>query len=246
MHLHDEDATTKTRRVDHPRPGQDAAWQAATRAVAAGSLHGHEPKAAIVQLQRLAGNSGVATLMNDDSEDERSPVLDVVGDEGGAPLPTAVRSDMEAHLGADFGDVRIHDGEAAAESARAVDAKAYTVGSDVVFGRGAYDPTSEAGRHTLAHELTHVVQQRAGPVDATPAGGGIAVSHPEDRFEREAEATASSLQRGGIETSSVAGAQTAGMVQRQEVPEEEEEVQTAALQRQTDDELEEEESTPEG
>jgi hypothetical protein len=246
MHMHDEDVTTKAARGNHPRNGQDSTWQATTRAVAAGVLRGNEPKGAIVQLQRLAGNSGVGTLMSKDSDDERSPVLDVVGHGGGAPLPTGVRSDMEAHLGADLGAVRIHDGEAAAESARAVDAKAYTVGNDVVFGRGAFDPTSEAGRHTLAHELTHVVQQRAGPVDATPAGGGIAVSHPEDRFEREAEATASTLQRGGTETSSVAGARTTDTVQRQEVPEEEEEIQTAGLQRQTDDELEQEETTPEG
>ena len=54
----------------------------------------------------------------------------------------------------------------------AVNANAYTVGSNIVFQRDRYDPGSPDGKVTLAHELTHVVQQRSGPVDGTPAGGG--------------------------------------------------------------------------
>jgi hypothetical protein len=99
-------------------------------------------------------------------------------------------ADMEARLGHRFDDVRVHTGEAADRSARAVQAHAYTVGSDVVFSNGTYDPSSVAGRTLLAHELTHVVQQRSGPVDGTPAAGGVRVSDPGDRFEREAAATA--------------------------------------------------------
>ena len=76
------------------------------------------------------------------------------------------------------------------ESAQSVNAHAYTVGSNVVFQRDKYDPGSDAGRTMLAHELTHVVQQRSGPVDGTPTGGGIKVSDPSDRFEREAAANA--------------------------------------------------------
>ena len=84
----------------------------------------------------------------------------VVGQGGGERMdPTTARS-MGARLGEDFSDVRIHQGGAAAESARAVNAHAYTVGSDVVFDAGQYDPSSPAGQRTLAHELTHVVQQR--------------------------------------------------------------------------------------
>jgi hypothetical protein len=103
---------------------------------------------------------------------------------------------MESALGHDFGDVRVHTDAAAAGSARAVQAQAYTVGSHVVFGEGRYQPGSTEGRRTLAHELTHVVQQRQGPVDGTPlarsAGdtGGLQVSDPGDPFEREAEAVA--------------------------------------------------------
>jgi len=122
-------------------------------------------------------------------------VLDVVGRGGGSPLAPAVREDMESRLGADFSDVRIHTGGTAASSASAVGAHAYTVGRDVVFGAGKFDTTSTAGRTMLAHELTHVVQQRSGPVSGTPTGDGVSVSDPGDRFEREAEANAVRVMR---------------------------------------------------
>ena len=90
----------------------------------------------------------------------------------------------------------MHDDAAAHRSAQAVNAHAYTVGSNVVFQRDRYDPGSDAGRMMLAHELTHVVQQRSGPVDGTPTGGGIKVSDPSDRFEREAAANAERVDGG--------------------------------------------------
>ena len=67
---------------------------------------------------------------------------------------------MESRFGHDFGRVRVHADERAGASARAVAARAYTVGSDVVFGRGEYAPSTPRGRQLLAHELAHVVQQR--------------------------------------------------------------------------------------
>jgi hypothetical protein len=155
-----------------------------------------------LRLQRTLGNGTVAAMAEEDS-----PVHAVVGGaggDGGRPLEPEVRGDMEARLGADFGDVRVHTDPAAHESARAVNAHAYTVGSHVVFQRDAYDPGSHQGRTTLAHELTHVVQQRSGPVDGTDTGGGVRVSDPSDRFEQEAAATA------------------ARVVQREEEPVEEE------------------------
>ena len=122
-------------------------------------------------------------------EEERSPVHDVVSS-GGRPLEPEVRTDMEARLGHDFSDVRVHDDSAAADVGDAVNAHAYTVGSNVVFQRDKYDPSSTEGRTTLAHELTHVVQQRSGPVDGSSAPGGIKVTDPSDRFEREAASNA--------------------------------------------------------
>lgn len=136
-------------------------------------------------LQRAVGNSGVTAMV----EEERSPVHDVVSG-GGRPLEAEVRGEMEGRLGHDFSDVRVHDDGAAHESAKAVNAHAYTVGSNVVFQRDKYDPGSDAGKVMLAHELTHVVQQRSGPVDGSSAPGGIKVSDPSDRFEREAASTA--------------------------------------------------------
>ena len=100
----------------------------------------------------------------------------------GAPLDSGTRTFMEPRFGRDFGDVRVHADARAAESARAVDATAYTVGRDVVFAAGRYAPRTDAGRQLLAHELAHVVQQQgsrgladggrlqrqAGPFSQTP------------------------------------------------------------------------------
>ena len=76
---------------------------------------------------------------------------------GGEPLPEGVRDAMEPRFGADFSDVRIHRGSAAAASAAAIGARAYTLGRDVVFGEGQYYPGGDGGR-LLAHELAHVAQ----------------------------------------------------------------------------------------
>ncbi len=157
------------------------------RAAAAGRTDVLGP-AGLLDLQRAVGNAGVAALV----EEDRSPVHDVVASGGGTPLDARTRSDMEARFGGqDFGDVRVHTDSAAHDSARAVNAHAYTVGHNIVFQRDRYDPASEQGRVTLAHELTHVVQQRSGPVDGTDSGGGIKVSDPSDRFERAAVDNAS-------------------------------------------------------
>jgi hypothetical protein len=77
----------------------------------------------------------------------------------GRPLETALRRDMEQRFGHDFSHVRIHLGGEAEQSARDVNATAYTVGSDVVFGAGRFRPGTDEGKRLLAHELTHVVQQ---------------------------------------------------------------------------------------
>ncbi|QEV04544.1 DUF4157 domain-containing protein [Streptomyces prasinus] len=121
---------------------------------------------------------------------QRSTVHDVLRATG-RPLDDTTRTDMEGRLGADFSDVRIHDDSAARASAAEVGARAYTSGSHVVIGEGGAD------RHTLAHELTHVIQQRQGPVAGTDNGAGLAVSDPSDLFEREAEAVAHEVVSGG-------------------------------------------------
>lgn len=80
----------------------------------------------------------------------------------GQPLPATVRERMQLRLGHDFGRVRVHTDAAADRSARSVGAQAYTLGADIVFAHGRFDPASRAGEHLLAHELVHVVQQGGG------------------------------------------------------------------------------------
>ena len=80
----------------------------------------------------------------------------------GQPLPSALRGEFEPRFGHDFSAVRLHTDERAAASARAFNALAYTQGRNVVFGAGQFDPSSSGGRHLIAHELAHVVQQSTG------------------------------------------------------------------------------------
>jgi len=213
-HGHESDAVIELRpKADRAAErttegGADTAYAAAAVA-GRGDVVGPE---GMLHLQRLAGNAAL----------QRSPVLDVVGSGGGAPLDEETRADMEGRLGHDFSDVRVHTGGTADESARSVNAQAYTVGSDIVFAGGRYDPTSDAGKHMLAHELTHVVQQRSGPVDGTDAGDGVRVSDPSDRFEREAAASADQAMSAPAPQAQVTtGAAGVQRVEEDEAPEEE-------------------------
>ncbi|MFJ6012040.1 DUF4157 domain-containing protein [Streptomyces sp. NPDC092952] len=193
-------------------------------------------------LQRSVGNSAVGAMLQrkkaageEPGAEERSPVHDVVSSGGGAPLDTDTRADMEARMGADFSDVRVHTDSAAHDSAKGVGAHAYTVGNNVVFQRDAYDPASPQGRTTLAHELTHVIQQRNGPVDGTETAGGIRVSDPSDRFEREAVANADRVLADpapapATETPAPAPASAAGPAAVQRAATEDEDEQPADVQ----------------
>ena len=182
---------------------------------------------AVVELQRSVGNAAVAQLLRDEDVSEpTSPVLGIVGRGQGQPLEPSTRAGMEQALAVDLSSVRIHTDGAAAASAQAVQAHAYTVGEDVVFGPGQYQPGSTAGQRTLAHELTHVVQQRNGPVSGTPTGDGISLSDPSDSFERAAEANADRIMSGSPSNILSTAAGVSSSVQREETPPEEEE-QTA-------------------
>ncbi|MER6960277.1 MULTISPECIES: DUF4157 domain-containing protein [unclassified Streptomyces] len=191
-HVHDHDHDDDHQQAGHRQSQTDDSRL--FKAAAAGRPDVLGPSG-LGTLQRAVGNSAVGAMLQREQDDEspapqRSPVHEVVGSGSGQSLGADVRSDMEEKLGADFSDVRVHTGDAAHESAKSVGAHAYTVGNNVVFQRDAYDPSSHAGRTTLAHELTHVMQQRSGPVDGTTAPGGIRVSDPSDRYEREASANA--------------------------------------------------------
>ena len=135
----------------------------------------------------------------------------------GRPLAPALRSDMEQRFGYDFSRVRVHSDSAAELSARDVNARAYTVGSDVVFGAGSFAPGNREGRRLIAHELTHVVQQARSTrrvvhrqVNPSQAQGTsdpqplftVFVADPHDRLNKQfarqqGQADAASIQTGG-------------------------------------------------
>ena len=114
--------------------------------------------------------------------------------EDGRPIDGEIREFMEARLGRDFGAVRVHTGAKASEAARTLQARAFVAGNRIVFDEGEYDTRTPDGRHLLAHELTHVVQQQ---------GCGRRVEWPClvgeecDEFEEEAELVAGQVLGGG-------------------------------------------------
>jgi hypothetical protein len=109
----------------------------------------------------------------------RSPALS-----GGRPLDQATRSYFEARFGHDLSRIRVHADAETSWLATRLNAKAFTVGQHIVFGEGQHAPETPAGRHLLAHELTHVVQQTAAPAPSRP------VSDPSNAAEREADVAA--------------------------------------------------------
>lgn len=129
----------------------------------------------------------------------------------GAPLPGAVKRNMEQKLGEDLSDVAVHTGGDSATAADGLNARAFTTGRDVHFGAGQFDPSSKEGTKLLAHELTHVVQAKrgggvarsaeeseaseqgdAGPV-AEHQGEPVAVSDPNEPAEQEADEVADAV-----------------------------------------------------
>jgi hypothetical protein len=127
------------------------------------------------QLQRALGNDAVGRLAKAGAlgpgpqpqlrpEQVAASIVEKTINAPGQPLAPAIRAEMEARFGQDFGNVRIHIGGDAAASAKAINARAYTVGSNIAFASGQYAPEAAPGRLLLAHELAHVVQQgRGGP-----------------------------------------------------------------------------------
>ena len=154
----------------------------------------------VLRLQQVVGNRRVGELLHDRAgrygnrfEQEADRIADeVVGapelaahrgqrgatpagvdEAGGAPdrpLDASTRAFFEPHLGSDLSRVRVHTDDRAAESAEAVGAQAYTVGSSILFGRGRYAPHTDTGRRLLAHELAHVVQQGGIGLSRAPVG----------------------------------------------------------------------------
>lgn len=148
-----------------------------------------EKKEEILQAKEVAADHTTAQATPD-----MQSQLSVVRSGGGNPLPESVRCFFEPRFGYDFSQVRIHTDARAAESARAVNAAAYTVGRDIVFDAGHYAPGIASGRALLAHELVHVVQQGesresagVGQIDGEAKVRRQAVSVPATEYRFAAE-----------------------------------------------------------
>ncbi len=106
---------------------------------------------------------------------------------GGEPLPEDVRGRLERHAGAELSAVRVHRDAGADSLARDLHARAFTLGADVFFRQGLYDPRSNEGQRLLAHEVAHTVQQSRGDVSGRPVASGLRMSERHDRFEQQAD-----------------------------------------------------------
>jgi len=136
-------------------------------------------------LQRAAVNSTPAPV------GAVPPAVHTVLGSPGRPLDRSTRSLMESRFGHDFSQVRVHNDPQAAESASAVHARAYTVGEQMVFGAGQYAPDTPAGKHLLAHELTHTIQQHG--MQRYASDGPLSISTHDGALEHEAEMAASAV-----------------------------------------------------
>jgi hypothetical protein len=192
----------------------------------------------LVGLHRHIGNQGVQRLLAQRSSSEPAELDQETAGRidrersGGRPLDSSIQTRMGEALETDLSQVQVHTSPEADSLNQNLGARAFTTGRDVFFREGAYDPHSSAGQELITHELAHVVQQGSGAVGGS---GRMTVNAPGDAFEQAADATAKA----------VTNAQAGGQAQRQEMPEEEEEVQTKALQRQANPEEEEEVQTKE-
>ena len=138
------------------------------------------PPPAISQI--LGADSQLQRETLDDDDDElvqmkaagattaiASPTLtSQLGQGGGHPLPSSTRHFMETRFGHDFGGVRVHSDNQAAQMNRGLNAQAFTHGRDIYFGKGQYQPQTLSGKHLLAHELTHTIQQKPSIIKRFP------------------------------------------------------------------------------
>jgi hypothetical protein len=167
--------------------------QAKTRPTISPAAHGLLQRCTATQECAECRKKRLGTLqraaVNPSPVNEVPPIVHEVLHTPGQPLDAQTRAFMEPRFGHDFSQVRVHTDAKAAESARAVNALAYTVGRDVVFGVGQYSPGTSDGKRLLAHELTHLVQQRHQP----SLHSKLEIGAVNDRFEREADAVESCI-----------------------------------------------------
>lgn len=157
-------------------------------------------------------------------ESEVPPIVYDVLRSPGRPLDRATRDFLEPRFGHDFSSIRVHVDPVAAQSARAVGARAYTVGQEIAFGAGLYAPSSHDGRKLIAHELAHTLQQSVETGSAASQVPRLRIGASDDTFEREAEVVSSRLTAGEpMERSASAAPQVAAGCPRNPVLQRDEE-----------------------
>jgi len=192
----------------------------------------------MANLQQSVGNRAVQRLVQRDqgiaqSGGQLSPeTSDRIDRETGRgrPLDEGVQREMGHTMGHDFSNVVVHTDEEAHTLNRELDSHAFAVGNDLFFREGNYDPHSKDGKELIAHELTHVVQQREGEVEES-GGSGLNVNKPGDAHEQEADSLAKKAASGDKIQRDSEEEVMAKAVQRQDMPEEEE-IMAKAVQRQ--------------
>jgi hypothetical protein len=173
----------------------------------------------LVQMQQQQGNRQVVRLARrGGGNQEITPEVESAIRQqrgGGQALDHSVRGRMESAFGADFKGVRVHVGDEADRLNQSLNARAFTTGRDIFFRQGEYSPGSVRGKELLAHELTHVMQQRGG------LRRKLTLGQPGDRYEEEADRVAREVVRRASEPESKESDQEQNL-QRQEMSEEEE------------------------
>ncbi|HKP51306.1 MAG TPA: DUF4157 domain-containing protein [Chloroflexia bacterium] len=164
------------------------------RRCACGGIAGPDGECAACRARRVGLQRQVDKAAGQRAPTTAPPIVHEALRSPGQPLDAATRAFMEPRFGRDFSAVRVHTGQRAEASAQAVNAHAYTVGQDIVFGAGKYTPHTPAGQHLLAHELTHTLQQGS----ADKLQPSLLVGQPDDALEREATAVADEVLAGGV------------------------------------------------
>jgi len=160
------------------------------RTCACGGTPGVDGECATCRAKRLARQrQGVSS----GQPGHGSAIVQEAGSAAGRALDAATRASMEDHFGHDFSRVRIHTDSTSARAARSLDAHAYTVGQNIYFAAGRYDPASTGGKGLLAHELAHTIQQRHASAIVQTA---LTMDPPDTAPEREAGAAASAVLAG--------------------------------------------------
>jgi hypothetical protein len=201
----------KTRKAEKISRGQVNAEQMleAPETLRSGDVLAAQQQVGNRVVQRVLDKTQLRDFVTDDQGDLIPEISDEIQQKrgGGNPLPENIQNEVGETLGHNFDDVRVHTDESADKLSQTINARAFTVGSDIFFKGGVFAPGTTAGRETLIHELTHVVQQSGGKT----SGGALKLGAPDSVHEEEAASMGKKHSSGAMSAASGAN----GVVQKQ-------------------------------